>query len=59
MKSLDVMNDVVSNQYMIIFQDQRAYNVKIKAINKLILASQGTVFNFFNAWRSNVKQLKI
>lgn len=58
-KSMETMNDAVANQFMIIFQDQRAYTVKVTAINRLIAASQGTVGNFFNTWRSNVKQLKI
>lgn len=58
MRSLDVMNEAVANQYMIIFQDQRAYTVKVNAINKLILASKGTVSNYFGVWRSNVRQLK-
>lgn len=53
------MNDCLSNQYMIIFQDQRAYKVKINAINKLILAAQGTTQNYFSKWRDNARQLKI
>lgn len=59
MKSLDIMNDCMSNQYMIMFQDQRAYKIKISAINKLIAAAEGTTKNYFNKWRDNVKQLKI
>ncbi len=44
---------------MIIFQDQRAYTIKIKAINKLIAAAQGTTLNYFRLWQSNARQLKI
>ena len=53
------MDGALSNQFMIIFQDQRAYTIKVNAINRLIAASQGTLGNFFNVWRSNTKQLKI
>lgn len=44
---------------MIMFQDQRAYKIKISAINKLIAAAEGTTKNYFNKWRDNAKQLKI
>jgi predicted transcriptional regulator len=53
------MSETVNNQYLIIFQDQRAYTIKINAINKMIEATKGTVRNFFGAWRSNVTQMKI
>ena len=53
------MDNAVCNQFQIIFQDQRAYTIKVNAINRLIAASQGTLGNFFNVWRSNTKQLKI
>jgi hypothetical protein len=59
MKSLEVMNGVIANQYMIVFQDQRAYKIKTNAINKLILAAQGTTANYFNKWRDAVRQIKI
>lgn len=49
----------MSNQFMIIFQDQRAYTIKVTAINRLIAASQGTLGGFFKIWRSNAKQMKI
>jgi hypothetical protein len=44
---------------MIIFQDQREYEVKIRAINKLIASAQGTSQNYFDKWRSNVKEMKM
>jgi len=53
------MDGAVSNQFQIIFQDQREYTIKVNAINRLIAASQGTLGNFFNVWRSNTKQFKI
>lgn len=59
MKSLEIMNDCVANQYMIVFQDQRAYKVKISAINRLIEATNGTQKGYFDKWRSIVRQMKI
>ena len=59
MKSLDIMNQAITNQYLIIFQDQRAYTIKVNAINKLIAAANGTTQNYFNKWRDAVKQIKI
>ncbi len=59
MKSLEIMNDCVANQYMVVFQDQRAYKVKISAINRLIEATNGTQKGYFDKWRSIVKQMKI
>lgn len=53
------MDGALTNQFQIVFQDQRAYTIKVNAINRLIAASQGTVCNFFNVWRGNVKQMKI
>ncbi len=53
------MNECVANQYMIVFQDQRAYKVKINAINRLIEATNNTQKGYFDKWRSIVKQLKI
>ena len=58
-KSLEIMNSCLANQYMIIFQDQRVYKIKINAINKLIAAAQGTTQNYFDKWRDNVRQIKI
>ncbi len=59
MRSLDIMNECISNQYMIVFQDQRAYKVKINAINRLIEATNNTQKGYFDKWRSTVKQMKI
>ena len=53
------MNDCIANQYMIVFQDQRAYKVKINAINRLIEATNNTQKGYFDKWRSTVKQMKI
>ncbi len=41
------------------FQDERAYRIKIAAINKLIAASRGTTQNYFNIWRENVKLINL
>lgn len=40
---------------MIMFQDERAYKIKIAAIEKLIAAANGTTQNYLNKWRNNVK----
>jgi hypothetical protein len=56
---MDTMQDLMGLQWMIVFQDQREYNVKIKAINRLIATCSNTTLSFFSRWRENVKQLKI
>ena len=56
---MDTIQDTLNLQWMIIFQDQREYNVKIKAINRLIDACSNTTQSFFTKWRENVQQLKI
>jgi hypothetical protein len=51
MQTFESVEAALANQYMIIFQDERAYRIKIAAINKLIEASRGTTQNYFNSWR--------
>lgn len=59
LRAFQTAETVISNQYQIMFQDERAYNIKISAINKLIKAAEGTTFNYFTRWRDNIKQMKI
>lgn len=58
-RAFEEVEIALANQYQIIFQDERAYKIKISAINKLIAASQGTTQNYFNIWRENIKLLNL
>jgi hypothetical protein len=59
MHTFESVEGALANQYMIIFQDERAYRIKIAAINKLIEASRGTTQNYFTIWRENARELKM
>jgi ubiquitin-protein ligase len=55
-KAFETSSVAIANQYQIIFQDERAYRIKISAIEKLIKASQGTTQNYLIKWRDNVRE---
>ena len=58
-KALESAESALATQYMIVFQDERAYQIKVSAINKLIMASRGTTQNYFNMWRANIREIKM
>lgn len=51
LRAFESAEGAIANQYQIIFQDERAYRIKIAAIDKLILATRGTTQNYFVKWR--------
>lgn len=59
LKAFESGESAIANQYLIMFQDERAYKLKIAAIDKIILATRGTTQNYFNTWRSNVREYNI
>lgn len=59
LKAFESVEGALANQYQIIFQDERAYKIKIAAINKLIEASRGTAQNYFTIWRENTRLIKL
>ena len=56
---MESLQNETSQMFLIMFQDQRSYKIKISAINRLIQASGANVASVFGIWREKNRQINI